>query len=124
MMPKEYIKFQVPKELSDKILQLVEAARNTGKVRRGMNEATKAIEKGVSKLVVIAGDVEPEEIVMHLPVLCDEKKIPYVYVPSKLELGRASGLDVPSAAISIDEPGEGKDILKEVMKKLEEIRKV
>lgn len=123
-MPKEYVKFQVPKELSDKILQLVEAARNTGKVRRGMNEATKAIEKGVSKLVVIAGDVEPEEIVMHLPVLCDEKKIPYVYVPSKLELGRASGLDVPSAAISIDEPGEGKDILKEVMKKLEEIKKV
>jgi len=123
-MPKEYVKFQVPKELSDKILQLVEAARNTGKVRRGMNEATKAIEKGVSKLVVIAGDVEPEEIVMHLPVLCDEKKIPYVYVPSKLELGRASGLDVPSAAISIDEPGEGKDILKEVMKKLEDIKKV
>ena len=123
-MPKEYVKFQVPKELSDKILQLIESARNTGKIRRGMNETTKAIDKGVSKLVVIAEDVEPKEIVMHLPVLCGEKKIPYVYVPSKLELGRASGLDVPSAAISVDEPGEGKDALKEILVKIEELRKV
>ena len=123
-MPKEYVKFQVPKELSDKILQLVETAKNTGKVRRGMNETTKGIVKGVSKLVVIAEDVEPVEIVMHLPVLCEEKKIPYVYVPSKLELGRASGIDVPSAAICVDEPGEGKEILKEIIKKIEDIRKV
>ena len=109
------MKFEVPKELSDKVLQAIETARNTGKLRKGTNESTKAVEKGEAKLLVIAGDVEPEEIVMHLPTLCDEKKIPYVYVPSKSELGRASGLDVSSAAISIVEAGEGKELVKEIV---------
>ena len=120
-MPKSYMKFEVPKELGDKILQTVETARNTGKIRKGTNESTKALEKGEVKLLVIASDVEPEEIVMHLPPLCDEKKIPYTYVPSKSELGRAAGLDVPSAAVSIVEPGEGKELLKEVVSQVEKL---
>jgi len=122
-MPKGDVKFKVSKELNDKILQLVETARNTGKIRKGMNETTKAVERGIAKLAVIAGDVEPEEIVMHLPVLCDEKKIPYVYTSSKVELGRSAGIDVASAAICIIDPGEGKDALKEVLQKIEEIKK-
>ena len=120
-MPKSYMKFEVPKELSDKVLQAIEAARNTGKIRKGTNESTKAVEKGDGKLLAIAGDVEPEEIVMHLPPLCDEKKIPYVYVPSKAELGRAAGLDVPSAAICITEAGEGKELLKDVVTEVEKL---
>ena len=121
-MPKAYVKFQVSKDLSNKVLQVVEAAKNTGKIRKGMNESTKAIEKGIAQLVIIAEDVEPEEIVMHLPVLCDEKKISYVYVPSKLELGRSAGIDVGTAAIAIVEPGEAKDLLKELSKKIEGLR--
>lgn len=121
-MPKAYVKFQVPKDLSDKILQVVETAKNTGKIRKGMNEATKAIEKGIAQLVVIAEDVEPEEIVMHLPALCDEKKIHYTYVPSKLELGRAAGIDVGSAAIAIVEPGEAKELLKEIIKRIDGLK--
>ncbi len=120
-MPKSYMKFEVPKELSSKVLQAIETARNTGKIRKGTNESTKAVDKGEAKLLVIAGDVEPEEIVMHLPSLCDEKKIPYVYVPSKSELGRAAGLDVGSAAISIVEPGEGKELLKELVASIEKL---
>ena len=122
-MTKTYVKFSVPKDLSDKILQAVETAKNTGKIRRGTNETTKAVEKGISQLVVIAGDVEPEEIVMHLPALCDEKKIPYVYVPNKLELGRASGIDVQSAAIAIVDAGEGKDLIKDIVSSLNQLKK-
>ncbi len=122
-MTKSYVKFSVPKDLVDKILQAIETAKNTGKLRRGTNETTKAIEKGISQLVVIAGDVEPEEIVMHLPALCDEKKIPYVYVPNKLELGRASGIDVQSAAIAIVDAGEGKDLIKGIISSLEQFKK-
>lgn len=122
-MPKAYVKFDAPKELSDKVLQLVETAKNTGKIRRGTNETTKSIERSEAQLVVIAGDVEPEEIVMHLPALCDEKKIPYVYVPSKAELGRASGIDVPSAAIAVTDAGEGKEQLKETVKAIEKLIK-
>ena len=122
-MTKTYVKFSVPKDLSDKILQAVETAKNTGKIRRGTNETTKAVEKGISQLVVIAGDVEPEEIVMHLPALCDEKKIPYVYVPNKLELGRASGINVQSAAIAIVDAGEGKDLIKDIVSSLNQLKK-
>jgi large subunit ribosomal protein L7Ae len=109
---------KVSKEVADKVLQLIEMAKNTGDVRKGTNEATKAIERGEAKLVVIAGNVEPPEIVMHIPPLCNEKKIPYVYVPNKMELGRAAGIDVPSAAIAIADEGDGKALMKEVLKKV------
>lgn len=119
-MPKS-MKFEVPKEVSDKVLQTIEAARNTGKIRKGTNESTKSIERGESKLIVIANDIQPEEIVMHLPPLCEEKKVPYVYVPSKAELGRSAGLDVPTAAISIADAGQGKELLKEVVDSVQKL---
>lgn len=120
-MQKTDMKYDVPKEISDKVLQAVEAAKNTGKVRKGTNETTKSIERGDAKLVVIAGDVQPEEVVMHLPPLCNEKKIPYVYVPSKTELGRAAGLDVGTAAIAIADAGNGKDIFKDIISQIEKL---
>ncbi len=122
-MPKAYVKFTVPKELSDKVLQLLEAAKNKGNLRRGINETTKSVEKGNAQIVVMAEDVEPEEILMHIPSLCEEKKIPYVYVPGKLDLGRASGIDVPCAAIGVVDAGEGKEILKEVVKEISGLKK-
>jgi large subunit ribosomal protein L7Ae len=121
-MPKAYVKFNVPKELSNKILRLIEIAKNTGKIKKGTNEVTKAIERGEAKLVVISEDVEPEEIVMHLPPLCEEKKISYAYVPSKAELGKSVGIDVPTASACIIDAGEGKDLLKEILEEIEKIK--
>lgn len=116
-------KFKVPKDVADRVLQTLEMARNTGKVKKGTNEVTKTVERGNAKLVVIAEDVQPPEIVMHLPVLCDEKKIPFVYVPSKDELGRAAGINVQTAAACITEPGEAKDMIAEIENKIKELRK-
>jgi len=115
--------FEIPKDLVDKVLQAMEIAKNTGKVKKGTNETTKAIERGSAKLVVIAKDVEPKEIVMHLPVLCDEKKCDYVYVPSKEELGRSVGINVSTASACIVEPGEAKDLIGEIIKKVKAIKK-
>ncbi|MEM5766384.1 MAG: 50S ribosomal protein L7Ae [Candidatus Aenigmatarchaeota archaeon] len=122
-MGKAYVKFDLQKDLKTKILQTLEIAKNSGKVKKGMNETTKAVERGIAKLVVIAEDVEPEEIVMHLPVLCEEKKIPYSYVSSKQELGRAVGIDVACAAACIIEPGDAKEALKEIIEKIEDLKK-
>lgn len=121
-MPKSYVKFETPKELADKALQTLELARNTGKIKKGTNETTKAVEKGIAKLVLIAEDVEPEEIVMHLPPLCEEKGVPYLYVPSKRELGRAAGIDVAAASACIVEPGEAKSSLEGIIKEIEKIK--
>jgi large subunit ribosomal protein L7Ae len=123
-MPKAfYIKFEAPKEVAEKAYQLVQVARDSGKLRKGTNETTKAIERGIAKLVIIAEDVEPPQIVAHLPILCDERKISYLFVPSKLELGKSSGLNVGSAATSIVEPGDGAGILNELLKTVEDLRK-
>jgi len=114
-MAKSYVRFETPKELAAKALEAIEAARQGGKISKGTNEATKSIEKEEAKLVVIAEDVDPEEIVMHIPLLCDEKKIPYVYVPSKKDLGNAAGLHVGSAAIAITQPGGGEKAIGEIV---------
>jgi large subunit ribosomal protein L7Ae len=102
---------------------VVEAARDTGKIRKGTNETTKAVERGQAVLVVIAEDVDPAEIVAHLPPLCDEKKIPYVYVPNKRELGAAVGIDVPTAAIAIAEAGQATHAVKGIVDKIKELKK-
>lgn len=113
-MAKSYVKTQTPADIQAKALQAIELARQSGGIRKGTNETTKAIERGAAKLVVIAEDVEPEEIVMHLPSLCDEKRIPYVFVAAKADLGKAAGLLVPSAAIAIASAGSGEQLVKEI----------
>ena len=121
-MAKAYVKFDTPKEISEKALQAIELARNTGKIKKGLNETTKAVERGHAKLVIIAEDIDPEEIVMHLPILCEEKDVPYVYVPSKVKLGSAAGIDVQSAAACIIETGEAEDLVKEIITRVQRIR--
>jgi len=117
-MAKAYVRFSVPTDVQQKILEAIDAARQTGLVRKGSNETTKAIERTDAKLVVIAEDVDPEEIVMHLPPLCEEKHIPFAYVASKADLGKAAGLTVPTAAIAISKPGSAEDALKHLLVKL------
>lgn len=100
-MAKSYVKFETPSELQQSILGVIENAHQVGKVSKGTNESTKAIERGTAKLVVIAEDVEPEEIVMHFPGLCADKGIPYAFVSQKTDLGKAAGLKVATAAVAI-----------------------
>ena len=88
------------------IYNLIEKAKKTGKIEKGTNEVTKAIERGTAKLVVYAGDVEPKEIVQHIPLLCKEKKIPCQEVDSKQKLGIAVGLPVSASSVAVIEAGE------------------
>lgn len=101
-----------------KILEAVEIARTSGKIRKGSNEATKAIEKGQAKLVVYADDVSPKEVVMHLPLLCQEKNTPCVKVSKKDDLGAAAGLPVATAAVAIVKEGDAKAAIEEIVKSL------
>ena len=86
--------------------KIIEKAKNTGKIEKGTNEVTKAIERGTAKFVAYAGDVEPKEIVAHLSVLCKEKKIPYAEVDSKQKLGIAVGLQVSASSVAVIEAGD------------------
>ncbi|MCC5990062.1 MAG: 50S ribosomal protein L7Ae [Thermosphaera sp.] len=123
-MPKPfYVKFEVPPELAEKVYEAVKKVRETGgKIKKGTNETTKAVERGQARLVVIAEDVDPPEIVAHLPLLCDEKKIPYVYVPSKQKLGEAAGIEVAASSAAIVDAGEAKSMVEEIVKAVQELR--
>ncbi len=105
---------EVSKEMQEKAYEAVEVARKTGKLKKGVNEVTKVVERGQAKLVVIAKDVNPQEIIMHLPVLCEEKEIPFIHVSSREELGNAAGLKVPTASVAIISEGDATNLIKEL----------
>jgi len=118
-----YVKFDTPKEIADKAYEALEIAKDTGKIGKGTNEVTKMIERGNALLVFIAEDIDPPEIAAHLPVLAEEKEIPYVYLPTKDELGEAAGLNVGTASACIIDAGEAEDLINDVVEKIEELKK-
>lgn len=101
-------------EQTEKAIEAIEVAKNTGKLKKGTNEATKALERGTAKLVVYAKDVNPPEITMHIPILAKEKEIPCVEVATKEELGAAAGIKVGTAAVAIIVEGDAKKIIAEL----------
>ena len=118
-----YVRFEVPDDMQNEALALLEKIRETGKIKKGTNETTKAVERGLAKLVYIAMDVDPPEIVAHLPLLCEEKNIPYVYVKSKSDIGKAVGIEVDCASAAVINEGEAKSELRNLINKLSGLRK-
>ncbi len=112
----------MPTDLVSPIYEAVRVAHQSGKVKKGTNEVTKAIERGISKLVIIAEDVEPPEVVAHLPILCEEHGIPYGFVPSRQELGKSLGIDVTSAAAAILDSGDAQHIVDQIVASLSQIK--
>jgi large subunit ribosomal protein L7Ae len=91
------------------IYAIVEKAKQTGKVDKGINEVTKAIESGIAKLVVYADDVDPKEITAHIAALCKNKGVKYASVDSKQKLGIAVGIPVKASAVAIVDAGDAKE---------------
>ncbi|XP_049628412.1 NHP2-like protein 1 [Suncus etruscus] len=87
--------------LTKKLLDLVQQSCNYKQLRKGANEATKTLNRGISEFIVMAADAEPLEIILHLPLLCEDKNVPYVFVRSKQALGRACGVSRPVIACSV-----------------------
>merc|ERR1711957_171775 len=79
-------------KLSKEILEMMGQAATLKQLKKGANESTKALNRGLAGLVVLAADTQPLEIVLHLPLLCEDKNVPYVYVPKQADLGRACGV--------------------------------
>jgi large subunit ribosomal protein L7Ae len=113
-----YVDYEVPAELVPQVVEMLSVAKDGGKVKKGINETTKAIERKTAQLVVVAGDVTPEEIVVHIPVLCKENGIPYVFVPTKKDLGGAVGIAVGTSAVAVENPGAATEKLQDIIKKL------
>jgi len=109
--------------LTAKILNLVQQATNYKQLRKGANEATKTLNRGQSEFVILAADSEPLEILLHIPLLCEDKNVPYVFVRSKQALGRACGVSRPVIAASVTQ-NEGSQIKPQIQTIQQEIEKL
>lgn len=116
------MEFNLPEEIMAEQLRLLEKLSGHGKIKIGVNEVTKSIEREKAKLVFIAQDVEPKEIVMHLPVLCDEKGITYTFAKTRKELGEKAGAEVNASSIAVIDAGNANKELNEFIKKIQELR--
>ena len=117
-----YVTYDVPADLAESALRALEIARDTGRIKKGTNEVTKSIERGNAKLVLIAEDVQPEEVVMHIPELADERDIPFVFIETQDELGRAAGLEVGSSAAAIVDAGEARGDVEDIAETISDLR--
>ena len=123
-MPKpSFVEWEPTEELQKKALEALEIAKDTGRIKKGINEATKSIERGIARLVIVAEDVEPQEVIMYLPGLCDDKKAPYIFVKSKTDLGNAAGIERPTAAVAIIVEGKAKELVDDLVEKINGLRK-
>ena len=75
--------------------------------------ATKTLNRGKAELIILAADTTPLAILLHLPLLCEDKAVPYVYVPSKIALGRACGVSRSVIAASVI-TNEASDLMSQI----------
>ena len=92
-------------------------------MKKGANEATKTLNRGISEVIIMAADAEPLEILLHLPLLCEDKNVPYVFVPSKVALGRACGVSraVISCSITTNEASQMKSTIDKIKIQIENL---
>ena len=109
--------------LTKQILDLIQQAANYKQLRKGANEATKCLNRGIAEFIVMAADAEPLEILLHLPLLCEDKNVPYVFVRSKQALGRASGVSRPviSVAITVQDGSQLKSHIQTIQQNIEKL---
>jgi len=110
-------------DLTSKILNLIQQAANYRQLRKGANEATKTLNRGLSEFIVMAADAEPLEILLHLPLLCEDKNVPYVFVRSKQALGRACGVTraVIACSVTSNEGSQLKPQIKAIQQEIEKL---
>jgi large subunit ribosomal protein L7Ae len=110
--------------IQKKIYYFIFRLINHSKIRKGMNEVTKSIERSAAKFIIMAEDVSPPEILFHVPLLCEEKMVPYGYLSTKKELGNVVRLNISASAVAIENVGTGNEnILDDIIKKIDAIKK-
>jgi H/ACA ribonucleoprotein complex subunit 2 len=92
------------KKSTKKAHKLVKKAASCKQIRRGVKEVIKGIRKGETGMAILAGDIYPLDVISHIPVLLEEKGIPYMFVPSKQDLGAAASTKRPTSVVLIRTP--------------------
>ncbi|HJL59956.1 MAG TPA: ribosomal L7Ae/L30e/S12e/Gadd45 family protein [Candidatus Thalassarchaeaceae archaeon] len=120
-----HIDFETPADVQEKVYELVKkiAKDGSGRFKKGMNEVIKVCERGAAKLVIMAENVNPGEMMMPIPLICKERGIPYLYVEDQGYLGEAAGLPEgrPTSAIAVTELDGSADDFDNIVKSANEL---
>ena len=101
------------KKLTKKLYKVVKKAKKAKRLKRGVREVVKALRKDEKGVVVLAGDVSPIDVVSHIPVFCEDKEVPYCYVPSRRDLGSASLTKRPTSVVLVKSDKEYQELYQE-----------
>ena len=93
-------------KLAGKLYKTVRKAAKKKTLRRGVKEVTKSLRKGEKGFTILAGDISPLDVISHIPVYCEEQKVPYVFVPSRYDLGSAALTKRPTSMVLIKQNEE------------------
>jgi H/ACA ribonucleoprotein complex subunit 2 len=111
------------KKSTKKAHKLVKRAASQKLLRRGVKEVVKGLRKGETGLAILAGDIYPLDVISHLPILCEEHNVPYLFVPSKFDLGAAASTKRPTSCVlikSINDKSEGYDLYEALLEEAKE----
>ncbi|MED5267866.1 MAG: ribosomal L7Ae/L30e/S12e/Gadd45 family protein [Candidatus Thermoplasmatota archaeon] len=114
-----HIVFETPQDVQEQVYEMVKSLGKDGKgrLKKGANEVTKSAERGTAQMVVMAENVNPGELLAHIPMICKEKEIPFAYVEDQAYLAENAGMSVGTrtAAIAVmDVEKEAEDAFKRV----------
>ncbi|KAJ8408864.1 hypothetical protein AAFF_G00246820 [Aldrovandia affinis] len=118
-----------PRKLSKKLYKcvkkpgLIRVAAKVKQIRRGVKEVQKFINKGETGIVVLAGDTLPIDVYCHLPIMCEDRNLPYAYIPSKVDLGSSAGSKRPTCVIMIKAHEEYQEAYNECLEEVSALPK-
>uniref|UniRef100_A0A7S0VCD9 H/ACA ribonucleoprotein complex subunit 2 n=1 Tax=Polytomella parva TaxID=51329 RepID=A0A7S0VCD9_9CHLO len=95
-------------KLTKKVLKVARKASKRKQIRRGVKEVVKTLRKDPRGICLLAGDISPIDVLTHIPIVCEDHKIPYIFVPSKEDLGAAALSKRPTSCLLILPKGNGK----------------
>ena len=108
-----HIAYETPKDVQEQVYEMVKSLGKDGKgrIKKGANEVTKAAERGTAKMIVMAENVNPGELLAHIPMICNEKSIPFIYVADQAYLAEAAGMATGTrtaavAVMSVEKDGQ------------------
>ncbi|KAJ1126324.1 hypothetical protein NDU88_004732 [Pleurodeles waltl] len=110
-----------PRKLCKRVYKLIKKASKQKQIRRGVKEVQKFINKGEKGIVILAGDTQPIEVYCHFPVMCEDRSIPYVYIPSKLDLGMAAGSKRPTCVLLVKAHEDYQEAFDECMEEVRDL---
>lgn len=109
------------KKSTKRVHKLVKKATKAKVVRRGVKEVVKALRKGEKGFCIIAGDISPIDVISHLPIMCEDRQVPYLYVPSKQDLGAAAATKRPTSCVLIPQKKDFEDLYDKLVKEATKI---